>query len=128
MRRRAPPPNRGGEFADDARHEGRAVAPRHGSGPLRIDSLERQREAVGVALAPDLAVRDDVDAGALHVPDRQNGRIVLRLFEEIARNPPELRCVHARHAAIRGRRDRRAIPAADSCRHCRRNEMGWICH
>jgi hypothetical protein len=42
---------------------------------------------VRVALAADLAIGDDVDAGGLHVADRELGRVVLRGFDwtEISR-------------------------------------------
>ncbi len=50
------------------------------AGILVVDPFERRREAVGVALAPHLAVGDDVDAGPFHVADGQQGGIVLRLL------------------------------------------------
>ena len=67
------------------------------AGVVDVDAFERGREAVGIALAPHLAVGDDVDAGALHVADRDQGRVVLRLFEESAGDAPHLRRAHARH-------------------------------
>ena len=51
------------------------------AGMLGVDAFQREGEAVGVALAADLAVGDDVDAGALHVADRQDGAVVLRLLQ-----------------------------------------------
>jgi hypothetical protein len=44
-----------------------------------------------VALAPDLAVADDVDAGALHVPDGHDGRVVLGLLEQGLGDAPGLK-------------------------------------
>ena len=61
-----------------------------------VDALERGGEAVGVAFAADLAVGDDVDAGALHVADRQDGGVVLRLFEPGLGHAPDVHA-HARH-------------------------------
>lgn len=58
---------------------------------------------VGVALATDLSVGDEVDAGPLHRPDRKLGRVVLRLRKQRRRDPPQLRSAHARHLA--GERD-----------------------
>ena len=66
------------------------------TGSVQIHSLERRREPIGVALPPHLAVRDHVDAGALHVLHCQPRRVVLRLFEERLRHTPELACTHAR--------------------------------
>ena len=96
---------------------------------IRVDALERQREPVRIALAPDFAVGDDVDAGALHVPDRHHRRIVLRLFEKIVRYPPKLGRVHPRHAAAPQRLAidkpvRLGIAANDR----RRDEMGGVSH
>jgi hypothetical protein len=64
---------------------------------LDVDDLERGGEAVGIAFAPHLAVGDDVDAGPLHVADRDDGRVVLRFGKEFARHAPELGLAHARH-------------------------------
>ena len=55
-----------------------------------VDAVERVRELVRVAFAPDLAVRDDVDAGALLVADRFERRFVLRLLEPLGRHAPHL--------------------------------------
>src|SRR6185436_17552757 len=59
-------------------------------GPIEIDAVERGGEAVRVALASLLAVREDVEARALLVADREQGRVVLRLLQQLGRNPPEL--------------------------------------
>ena len=85
-------------LADDARHHGvDAGAVLHHRGRVDVDALERGREAVRIALAPHLAVGDDVDAGALHVADGDDRRVVLRLFEERLGHAPHLLDAHARH-------------------------------
>ena len=61
-----------------------------GGGVVVVDALERGGEAVGVALAAHLAVGDDVDAGALHVADRQQRRVVLRLLQIRLGDAPQL--------------------------------------
>src|SRR5262249_21924929 len=58
------------------------------AGALGVDSVERCREVVRVALAPHLAVADGVDASPLHVADGDHGRVVLRLLEEGLGYPP----------------------------------------
>ena len=50
------------------------------AGVVQVDPVERGGEAVGVALAAHLAVGDDVDAGAFHVADGDQGGIVLRFL------------------------------------------------
>ena len=61
-------------------------------------AVQREGETVGVALAADLAVGDDVDPGPFHVADGDDGRVVLRLLEERRRDAPDLGRVDARHA------------------------------
>ena len=86
------------DFADDARHLDRASRPvRDRRRRFVIDALERGGEAIGVTLAAHLAIGDDVDAGALHVADRQQRRVVLRLGEVRFGDPPQLLQAHARH-------------------------------
>ena len=51
---------------------GMARAVERGARVVDVDALERGGEAVGVALAPDLAVGDDVEAGLLLRPDRED--------------------------------------------------------
>src|SRR5216683_2283445 len=63
---------------------------------LRVDAAKRGGEAVRVALPPDLAVRDNVDAGALHVVDRDDRGVVLRLLEPGLGNPPHLASTYPR--------------------------------
>src|SRR5207248_2239432 len=90
------PPDR----PDDARNRvlvARAVD--RDAGVVEVDPVERGREAVRVALAPYLAVADHVDAGLLHVPDREKRRVVLRLLEEALVDAPELSRAHARRKA-----------------------------
>src|SRR5690606_24794035 len=70
------------DLADDARHRVRmAAAVERRAGVVDVDALERRREAVRVALAPYLAVRDDVEAGLLLRADRDDRGVVLRLLE-----------------------------------------------
>ena len=77
--------------ADDPRDRERlAVAVQRLAGVVDVDAAERRRHAVGVALAPDLAVGDDVQPGALLVADRGQGRRVLGLLEEALLDPPEV--------------------------------------
>ena len=78
-----------------------AGAVERGAGIVDVDALERGREAVGIAFAPHLAVGDDVEAGALLRADRQEGRVVLRGFEEFRRDAPQLLRAHARREAAR---------------------------
>src|SRR3954464_6572364 len=63
---------------------------------VEVDAFEGGGEAVGIALAPDLAVGDDVDAGRLLRADREQSRIVLCFFQKGFFNPPKLACAHAR--------------------------------
>src|SRR2546427_360625 len=56
-----------------------ARAVERGAGMVDIDAFERGGEAVGIAFAPDLAVGDDVEAGALLRPDGEQRGVVLRL-------------------------------------------------
>ena len=85
-------------FANDARHR-RLVsgARRDDSGLFVVDAFERRRKAVGVALTTNFAVGYDIDAGALHVPDSDDGGIVLRLFEMFGRQPPHRMQARTRH-------------------------------
>jgi hypothetical protein len=54
---------------------------------------------VRVALAPDLAVGDDVEAGILLGSNRDQGRIILRLREKRLGNSPQLFRADARRKA-----------------------------
>ena len=80
----------------DQRHRGGLARPVHRPAALpAIDAAKRRGEAIGIALAPDLAVADDVDARALLVPDRRQRRRLLRLLQVLGRNPPQLARAHA---------------------------------
>jgi hypothetical protein len=61
-----------------------------------IDAAQRGGQPVGIAFAPDFAVRDDVDPRALHVADRDQRGIVLRLLEERLGDAPHLLGAHPR--------------------------------
>src|SRR5262245_36155332 len=65
-------------------------------GVVDVNAIERGCEAVRVALAPDLAVGDDVEPSLLLCPDREHGRVVLRLLEPRLGNSPKLLGAHAR--------------------------------
>src|SRR5262249_48561515 len=66
------------------------------AGVVDVNTVERSREAVRVALASDLAVGDDVEPGLLLRPDREQGRVVLRLLEPRLGNSPKFLRAHAR--------------------------------
>src|SRR5262249_29105098 len=66
------------------------------AGVVDVNAFKRSREAVGVALAPDLAVGDDVEPGLLLRPDREQGRVVLCLLEPRLGNSPKFLGAHAR--------------------------------
>ncbi len=71
------------------------------AGVVEIDPVERRGEAVRVALAALLPIGEDVDPGPLLVADRQHGRVVLGLLEELRGNAPELARPHARRETAR---------------------------
>ena len=86
------------DLADHARHRRlRPVARGDHGGLVGIDAFERGREAVGIAFAADFAVGDDVDAGALHVADGNDGGVVLRFLQMLRRQPPHRMHARARH-------------------------------
>src|SRR6185503_8784901 len=62
-----------------------------------VDAFERGGEAVGIAFASHFPVTNDVDAGALHVADRDQRGVVLRLFQERRRDAPQVGLSHARY-------------------------------
>ena len=70
------------------------------AGVVVVDAVERGGEAVGVAFPAHLAVGDDVDAGALHVADRQQRGVVLRLRQIGLRHAPQLVHAHPRHRVL----------------------------
>ena len=106
------------DLADHARHR-RLVVPmraRDHGGVVGVDAFERGRKAVGIAFAADFAVGDDIDAGALHVADRDDR------WRRPA-PPPDARSAAATSRACgcaarisTAWRDRPASPAADSFR------------
>ena len=106
------------DAAGDARHRRRpAVRPDHRADIDRVEPVEREAEIVGIALAPHLAVADDIDADALHLADRDDRRVVLRLLEVRRRGCARSRARgRAARRAFRARRGRSANRAADSCR------------
>jgi len=68
--------------ADNSRHRIRvARAIERRTGVVDVNAVERGREAVGIALAPDLAVADYVEPDFLLRADREDRRVVLRLLE-----------------------------------------------
>src|SRR5882762_4637493 len=87
--------------ADDARHRiGMSRAVERRARIVDVDAFERGGEAVRVALAADLAVGDDVEAGLLLGADRDYRRIILRLFQRGFCNTPKLPRAHARREAV----------------------------
>jgi hypothetical protein len=85
------------DLADDAGDGIRvAGAVERGAGIVEVDAREGRREAIRVALAPDLAVRHDVEAGRLLGADREQGRVLLGFLEPRVGNAPELPGAHAR--------------------------------
>jgi hypothetical protein len=85
---------------DDARHRIRMPrAVERGARVVDVDPVERGREAVRIALAADLAVAHDVEAGVLLRADGDQRRVVLRLLQVRRRHPPELGRPHARRKA-----------------------------
>ena len=109
--------------ADDARHRVRvAGAVERRARVVEVDAVERGGEAVRVALAPDLAVGDDVEPGVLLGADREQGRVVLRLARATARRPA--RAPARARAAGSGRRASRGRSASRAAGSCRRESWG----
>src|SRR5262245_10382335 len=76
--------------ADDAGHRvWVAGAVERCAGIVDVNAVERGRKAIRVALAPDLAVGDDIEPGLLLRPDREQGRVVLRLLDPRLGNSPK---------------------------------------
>ena len=94
-----------------------ARAVERGAGVVEVDAFERGGEAVRVALAPDLAVADDVEPRLLLRADRDQGRVVLRLVAGTAAGCARARArARAAESARRASRGRSASRAAGSCR------------
>jgi hypothetical protein len=86
--------------SDDPRHGRRpARSPESHAVILDVHALERGREAVGIALAANLAVGDDVEPRLFLRANRHQRRIALRLFEIRLRDAPDVLRADARHAA-----------------------------
>src|SRR5438094_58232 len=76
-------------LSDNARHRIRMTAtiercPR----VIDVDALERRGKPIGVTLAPDLAIGDDVESRTLLIADGEDRRIVLRFLEKLRSNAP----------------------------------------
>jgi len=64
---------------DDPRYRVRMAGTVEGAARVvEVDPFERRGKAVRIAFAPDFAVRNDVEAGILLGPDREQRRVVLR--------------------------------------------------
>ena len=110
--------------ADHARHRNGPAGPaQRRARPFHVDAVERRGETVGIAFAPLLAVGDDVEPGALLVADREDGGVVLRRFEMLGRDAPEIVGAHARHL----RRQPRAVDQPLRLR-VGADEGGWQQH
>ena len=84
-------------FADDTRHGIRmAAAIERCAGVVDIDAFKRSRKSIGVALAANLAVGDDIKAGPFLIADREDGCVILRLFEKLRNHAPQIRRASAR--------------------------------
>jgi hypothetical protein len=83
--------------ADDARDRDRvAAAVQRRPRVVEVDPGERRGEAVGIALAADLAVGDDVQARQLLVADGDERGVVLGLLQVLRVDAPQLARTHAR--------------------------------
>ncbi len=81
--------------ADHAGHLGGLAAVVHDRRRVvEVDPRERRDEVVRVALAADLAIRDDVDPGPLHVGDGRQGRRVLGVGQLLRGDAPDLGHAH----------------------------------
>src|ERR1043166_2303382 len=79
------------DLAYDTRHRRRAAAA--APDPARmldVDPVEGEGKAVRIALAADLAVADDIDPGSFHIEDREDRRVILRVFEPGLGDPPDV--------------------------------------
>jgi hypothetical protein len=81
--------------ADHARHRvGMPAAVQRLTGVVEVQSAQRRREVIRIALAPDLAVGQYVETRDLLRADRQHRRVVLCLCEVFRRGPPQLASAH----------------------------------
>ena len=103
------------DVADHAGDLGRLARSRGDDGRMfGVDPLQRRCEVIGVALPPDLAIGHDIDTGALHAWMGNDGRIILRVFQMIVRNAPQLRHSGARNGFRQHLRGPPASRVADS--------------
>ena len=77
--------------------QNRIVLPVDTGGVVVVDAQKRGGEPIGIAFAAYLAVGNDVDAGAFHVADGEDGGVILRLLEIRLRNAPHFTQSHSRH-------------------------------
>ena len=80
-----------------------AGAVERGAGIVDVDAFERGRKSVGIALAPLLAVGDDVEACTLLVADGEQCGVILRLLEIFRRDTPQFLGAYARRKTLRNR-------------------------
>ncbi len=77
------------DLSDDPRNGiGMAGSVERRAGIVDIDAIERGRKPVGVALAANFTVGDNVEPGILLSADRQQRGIVLRFSEKRLRHAP----------------------------------------
>jgi len=69
--------------------DGIAGAPNYLPRPIRVDPIKRRGKPVGVTLAADLAVGNNIQTAALHIPDCQEGGIILSGLQKLFGNPPQ---------------------------------------
>ncbi len=89
------------DFASDARDNRDFAGAAHDArGMIEVDAFERGSEAVGVTLAPDLAVGNYVEAGAFLIANSEDRRVVLSLVEPLGRDAPKFLGAHTRRQAM----------------------------
>ena len=117
------------DLSDHARH--RRLLPVSGGddrGIVGIDAVERGGKTVGIALAADFAVGHDIDAGAFHVADRDDGGVVLRFLQMFGRKPPHFMHAGARHRFGQHRAVHQPFGLRIASDHRRRQQMFWQVH
>jgi hypothetical protein len=67
---------------------------------VEVESQQCGREVVRVALPPDLAVGQDVEPRVLLCPDRQQGRVILRLRQVLRFGSPKLTSAYPRREPV----------------------------
>src|SRR5271166_1404853 len=63
---------------------------------VEVNAIESRGKPVGIALAANLAIGENVEARAFLIADSQNGRVVLCLFQPFGRDSPQLLRAHSR--------------------------------